>query len=219
MNPTARTEHPLRKTRFHTEKEQFAIRTIGDAADAGYALVTTLLRVGFNYRVPQPWIARNALRAVKAQLSASARVFEWGSGMSTLWYESHCAEVHSVEDNPVWWEIVCGRITSAKVKLREGQDYVDAISEFPDHYFDLISVDGSHRHQCVRAALPKLKPSGMLMVDNTDKDRATKGDLFQTDAFLETLRTFRIQRFVGWSPGNFFPQETTLCFPISGPEL
>jgi predicted O-methyltransferase YrrM len=131
--------------------------------------------------------------------------------MSTFWFEEHCAEVHTVEDNPEWYGIVSRRVKRAQVSLKTGQAYIDEILRFPDGYFDLISIDGSDRCACLLAAIPKLKVSGLLVVDNTDKDRINHGDLYRADAFLDGLKGFRVSRFVGWSPGNFFPQETTVC--------
>jgi hypothetical protein len=199
------------KSRFYTEKGDFAIHSIRDAADAGRSLLTSILKVTFGHRMREPWIARNAFRSMRPRISEHSRVFEWGSGMSTFWFEKHCAEVYAVEDNPKWHEVVSSRVKWARVSLRTGQDYIDEILKFPDGYFDLISVDGVERCACLRAAIPKLKASGLLVVDNTDKDRINHGDLYRADALLEELKGFRVDRFIGWSPGNFFPQETTIC--------
>jgi hypothetical protein len=202
------------KSRFYTEKGDFAIRSIGDVVDSGRSLLTSVLKVAFGYRLHEPWIARNAFRSIRPHISEDSRVFEWGSGMSTFWFEERCAEVHTVEDNPEWYAIVSRRLNRARVSLKTGQAYVDEIRKFPDGYFDLISIDGSNRCACLQAAILKLKPSGLLILDNTDKDRINHGDLYQADAFLDQLKGFRIDRFVGWSPGNFFPQETTVCSPL-----
>ena len=36
-----------------------------------------------------------------------------------------------------------------------------------------VAVDGPDRCSCLLVAIPKLKASGLLVVDNTDKDRST----------------------------------------------
>ena len=51
----------LRRSRFHTGKGQFAIRSAGDAADAAWSLLTAILRACFG-------------RHVRARLGPSARV-------------------------------------------------------------------------------------------------------------------------------------------------
>jgi hypothetical protein len=46
--------------------------------------------------------------------------------------------------------------------------YVSVIDEFPDESLDFVLVDGHYRQACVLAALSKLRPGGLLAVDNTD---------------------------------------------------
>ncbi len=206
--------HALRPSRFHTEKGQFAIRGAWDAADAAYAFLTAVLRVSFGHLALRPWIASPAFRVLRARLGPSARVFEWGAGMSTLWYDRHCAEVHAVEDNAAWHRTVQSRTRRASVYLLEGAAYVAKIDQFPERYFDLVSVDGSNRYSCCQAALGHLKAGGLLLVDNTDKDRVTRGDLYHTDELLLSTPGLAMLRYVGWAPGNFTPQETTICLKI-----
>lgn len=205
----------LRPSRFHTEKGQFALCDARDAADAAGALLTAALRVCFGRLALKPWIASNAFRCLRARIGPSARVFEWGAGMSTVWYDRHCAEVHAVEDDAAWCRKVQARTRRAQVYLLEGPAYVAKIHEFPAGYFDLVSVDGSQRYECCLAALGHIKNEGLLLVDNTDKDRTTRGDLFRTDELLLSTPSLALLRFVGWPPGNFAPQETTLCVKLS----
>jgi predicted O-methyltransferase YrrM len=131
--------------------------------------------------------------------------------MSTLWYEHNCGEVHAVEDDPNWFKVISGRTKSARVYNLRDQDYVNKIREFPVGYFDLISIDGSDRLACFEVAQEYLRPGGMLLVDNTDKDRPSKGDLYQIDRRLAENADYGVHRFTGWTHGNFFPQETTIC--------
>jgi len=201
----------LRPSRFHTEKGQFAIRGPRDAADAAHSLITAVLRVGLGYLVPKPWIASNAFDYLRARLGSSTRVFEWGAGMSTVWYDRNFAEVHSVEDDPEWHRRVQREVARANLYLLRGRQYVEKIYEFPAGYFDLISADGRQRCQCCKAALSRLRTGGLLLVDNTDKDRTTRGDMYQTDQLLLSTPGLEVRRFVGWAPGSFAPQETTVC--------
>jgi hypothetical protein len=132
--------------------------------------------------------------------------------MSTLWFERHAGEVLGVEDNAAWCEQVRVRAKKAKVFLLEGQPYVDKIHEFPRGYFDLISIDGSHRLACLRLALEQASLGTILLVDNTDNDRTTRGDLYVVDGMLDELGPpWEVHRFPGWVPGNFFSSETTVC--------
>jgi len=48
--------------------------------------------------------------------------------------------------------------------------YVNKILEFPDAYFDIVVVDGRARPSCVGIARLKVKPGGLLLLDNTERD-------------------------------------------------
>jgi hypothetical protein len=88
---------------------------------------------------------------------------------------------------------------------------VNKIQEFPAEYFDLISIDGSDRLACYEIAQKYLRPGGMLLIDNTDKNRDNLGDLYQIDCRLSESTDYEIYRFTGWTHGAFFPSETTIC--------
>lgn len=110
----------LRRSRFHTQKGDFALRTPRDVADLAVAVVTGLARRAFGWRPVSPWLTLPAIRFLKARLRPTTRVFEWGSGMSTLWFERMCREVHSVESDPEWFRIVTSRARRAVVYLLQG---------------------------------------------------------------------------------------------------
>ncbi len=121
------------------------------------------------------------------------------------------SEIHAVEDDPSWFQLISARTQNAQVYYLRNQDYVNKIREFPAEYFDLISIDGSERLACFELAKNYLRPNGMLLIDNTYKDRTTRGDLFQIDSRLSQCTDFQVYRFTGWAHGNFFPHETTIC--------
>lgn len=201
----------LRRSRFHDEKGNYALRSAQDLADATFAFLTTVLRVSIGYRPAVPFIALNAFRFLRNRLNPDARIFEWSSGMSTLWFEDHCSEVHSVEDDLTWFNLISARARSAHLYYLRDRNYVNKIRDFPAGYFDLISIDGSERLACFSLADDYLKPGGMLLIDNTDKDRTNLGDLYEIDSCLTKQNNYEIYRFTGWTHGNFFPQETTIC--------
>lgn len=202
----------MRPSRFHDEKGNLALTSAQDCVDASVGFVTTVLRLSIGYRVAVPFIALNAFRFLKARLPESARVFEWSSGMSTVWFERHCGEVHAVEDDAAWFQLVSAKIRRAQLYHLRDQAYVDKIRDFPEGYFDLVSIDGNQRLACFEIAEQYLKPDGVLLIDNTDKDRTARGDLFKIDQLVVGRSDLRVHRFTGWAPGNFFPQETTICY-------
>ncbi|MBL7804672.1 MAG: hypothetical protein JNL02_13105 [Saprospiraceae bacterium] len=49
------------------------------------------------------------------------------------------------------------------------EKYARSIEAYPSGFFDLILVDGRARPSCIQCALPYLKPGGLLVVDNTER--------------------------------------------------
>ena len=105
-----------------------------------------------------------------------------------MWFGKRLASLTSIESNAEWFQQVITQIRNAglthihlchipldHVELETyAFDYPQlpanpaAILEAPDASLDLIIVDGWHRPVCTRLALPKLKPGGLLLIDNTD---------------------------------------------------
>lgn len=52
--------------------------------------------------------------------------------------------------------------------------YSGFISKFPDQHFDFILVDGRARVDCIIRSIAKLKVGGVLILDNSERDRYTK---------------------------------------------
>ncbi len=135
-----------------------------------------------------PWWNERAIRYLSERLQPAARVFEWGSGGSTVWLAGQGIAITSIEHDPQWVTKVTERCPSADIRAIPGttrgtvrsapesndrgqhffDDYVAAIDQFDDDSFDVIIVDGMCRTECVRHGAPKVKPGGILVVDDTD---------------------------------------------------
>ncbi|GAB5418498.1 MAG: hypothetical protein Crog4KO_02550 [Crocinitomicaceae bacterium] len=50
-------------------------------------------------------------------------------------------------------------------------NYFSALDSYDDESFDFIIVDGRARPECVFASLSKLKPNGLMILDNSERDR------------------------------------------------
>ncbi len=135
-----------------------------------------------------PWLTPQAIGWLETNLKPGGSGFEWGSGRSTLWFGKRLNALISIESNKDWFLQVSAQVNEAglsHIKVRhlpldhpEQDTYAfeypqlpanaAAILEVPDASLDLIIVDGWYRPICTRAALPKLKPGGLLLIDNTD---------------------------------------------------
>ena len=137
-----------------------------------------------------PWVTFGAIDWMDGYLNKDSRVFEYGSGGSTLFLLDRSGKVTSVEHDKDWYEEVKKKGEQASLLLRtpepvtdskeftsvrhagfQFEHYVRSIKQEEDQSLDLVIVDGRARNQCVKAALPKIKPGGYLLLDNSDRER------------------------------------------------
>ncbi|MBZ6378098.1 MULTISPECIES: class I SAM-dependent methyltransferase [Pacificimonas] len=126
-----------------------------------------------------PWWNRKAALAVDRFLSArsEARVFEFGSGSSTVWLARRAAHVYSAEPHADWAEALERELapygnTDLLVRRLErgGGPFALSIAEAGGQ-FDLIVIDGRERAACFTQAIPFLKPDGLVLFDDSFRRR------------------------------------------------
>jgi hypothetical protein len=175
-------------------------------------------RTGVTTQLRTPWWPYGAVSWVDANLSSGARVFEYGGGGSTLWLEDRGAIITTVEHDESWYRQLAvqlapsaellfrpptasGSVTSA---IAPGffDEYAAAIDEQPDSSLDFVIVDGRSRIACARRALQKVKPEGLLLVDDTDRERY--------EPVIEMLRSWERHVFTGLKAGQRFPAQTSV---------
>lgn len=199
-----------RKSRLHTEKGQFVpfSRLIRNGPRA---VATGIGRLVFGVRPMRPWISYDAQKLLAAILTPQSTVLEFGSGMSTLWYARHAKGVVSIEDHSEWYSLVKGVLTAQANVEYHFANSVDEYLTFPHQEYDLIMVDGSHRAECVEAALPFLAPGGVIYLDNSDKRKhGLPGDVPKAERLIleyASKRGCEVRRFVDFAPTQLFVQE------------
>ena len=150
------------------------------------------LRMAFN--PDYPWLAADAVRWLEDRLRPEMRTFEWGAGRSTVFMARRVAQVASVEHKKKWRRRVFARLEEQGIRNVElrfcppdggtatglaGEPpvksgfgpYARAILDFPRGYFDLILIDGRSRVACAHHAVPRLKPGGALVLDNSERTK------------------------------------------------
>ncbi len=70
---------------------------------------------------PIPWYTYSAIRDISRIIDPDARVFEYGSGNSTLWWRAHAQEVVSVEHDSAW-HTHANTGSQADIRLRQADD-------------------------------------------------------------------------------------------------
>jgi len=134
----------------------------------------------------EPWLTPSAIAFLDRELPRDGVGLEWGSGRSTVWFGARLARLVSVEMDATWADRVHAKVVDMPnvdlrhVLLEHPKEeptrphyeplprYVSVIDEFPPDSLDFVLVDGHYRQACVVAALGKLRPGGLLAVDNTD---------------------------------------------------
>ena len=148
---------------------------------------------------PVPWFTYPAIDFLTQIIKPTWRVFEWGSGYSTLWWANRVQTVTSVEDNRDWFETIQPRMpANASLLWRADESaYVGALSE-QGGCFDLIVIDGSHRNACARVATAQAARAELIVFDNADVETHRDG--------VELLKK------TGWKRIDFYGLIPSYCY-------
>jgi len=123
-----------------------------------------------------PWWTAETIETVEKILRPGMRVFEWGSGSSTVWLARRVRRVWSVDHDKFWrakirkWARREG--VSGKIKVFiypfENMRYYESVKK-PRGDIDFIVIDGRNRVECFKRAAGRLRRGGYIMVDDTDR--------------------------------------------------
>ncbi|MCF6354597.1 MAG: hypothetical protein L3J26_05755 [Candidatus Polarisedimenticolaceae bacterium] len=125
-----------------------------------------------------PWLTRDMINILGEWLCSTDVGLEFGSGRSTSWFAKRVRHLTSVENNPEWFEIVQNQIQDLPVEYflhQDGTDnvgnseYVAVAQKLPFASLDFCLIDGMARDHCALACLDKIKPGGILIIDNVER--------------------------------------------------
>jgi hypothetical protein len=161
---------------------------------------------------PIPWITYPAFHFLDAKSFDGIRIFEYGSGNSTMYFTARGAEVYSVEHHKGWYETVKTRIKNPdrlyfrSLEQKEESDlYVKAAAE-PTLKFDAVIVDGRYRKRCLFESINHLTEKGIVILDNSDRVYYQPGiDFLVTNGFKKI-------DFFGLSPIGYMHSCTTIFY-------
>jgi hypothetical protein len=156
---------------------------------------------------PIPWLNYAVIDFIDSKLKKTMKVWEWGSGYSTIWFSERVGTVESVEDDYQWYEKIRGELKgNAKINYcDQKRDYVEKILESEEMY-DVIQIDGSHRSDCAKIAIQKLQPNGFIVFDNSDSK-----EFDDAIVWLEQNGFYRID-FLGLIPSYLYKNCTSILF-------
>ena len=134
----------------------------------------------------RPFIPYDAFAVLQAIVNKNTRVFEYGSGMSTLWFAQNAGEVITVENDEKWFANILGKLEKHDCKnvtyIRQSDcdKYSQLIHKY-DGTFDLVFVDGRFRKECMEECF--FKARSYIFLDNSDADH-------YQDAY-DVMRTYK----------------------------
>ena len=136
-----------------------------------------------------PWLTAEATSMLERWLRPDHVGIEWGSGRSTLWFAARIRQLLSVEHHAGWHASVSSELgergmtnvdyrlcpceperaeTPEWIAAMFASDYVRAADTFEPRSLDFALVDGMYRSACALTVLAKLRPGGLLIVDNVN---------------------------------------------------
>ena len=129
-----------------------------------------------------------------------SKVFEYGTGYSTIWWQNKNVDYHAVEDNKQWHDMIEDK---TNIEYKPGHHkYIESIYKY-DFKFDVIVIDGVVRFNCIKPALERIKDDGIIIFDNTDWHKDSKEELDRSDLIPI--------HFHGFKPLHV-DSETTSCY-------
>jgi hypothetical protein len=146
---------------------------------------------------PLPWYTYSAIAFLGERLRSDVHIFEWGVGNSTLWWAARANRLVAVDHKAAWIDLLRKQLRDEPIELFHvplvyGGDYCRKVIEYSG--FHVIAVDGRDRVNCVRNSVQALRPDGVIVWDNTERESYLPGVQFLRD------HGFRQIDFVGMGP-------------------
>jgi hypothetical protein len=141
-------------------------------------------QIAFERRNPHaPWLTAGMIDILDQWVRPGDQGLEWGSGRSTAWLAARIGQLVTVEDDADWADKVqamlaergfADRVELNRIPIdpldRSGSSaYVAVASRHAVASLDFCLVDGDLRDHCALAALPLIKPGGLLIIDNVER--------------------------------------------------
>lgn len=178
-----------------------------------------------------PYLATEYIKSLKPK-----KVFEWGSGESTLfWTQLDCSFLVSIEHDQKWYEEIkpqlpkwvdykyipfeegeicgdksdpcCYKSGSTELGPVNFKKYASAIDDYG--LFDLVLIDGMARVSCLVHAHSHVRLGGVIVLDNTG-DRPYYLEKTEDRLFGNYESGWEKIKFFGYGPILDYKWETTI---------
>lgn len=158
---------------------------------------------------PIPWMNYPTIEFLEERLNKDLTMFEFGSGYSTSFYAKYCNKVTSIEYDKNWLEVIKTNLPENANLIYTEKDidgkYCRSIKETSKKY-DVVVVDGRDRVNCVKQGLDCLTENGVLLLDDSHRERYAEGLEYGISKGYKTLH------FQGLKPTGYRYYRTTLFY-------
>jgi hypothetical protein len=138
---------------------------------------------------PVPWLTYSLNQILDQRLTKDVRIYEFGSGYSTLFFAKRVAHVYTIEYDRKWYDMLGDLLPSNTTMAFSEQDspeYVDSILGISGK-MDLIVIDGRRRNKCAANALKMIAENGVIIFDDTHREKYIAGTKLMEDAGYKRL--------------------------------
>lgn len=155
-----------------------------------------------NHKKPVPWFTYPAIEFLESLDISKLKVFEYGSGIGTRYWQLESKKVVSVESSKEWFKKNIK--TKSKILYKpEKMEYIDSICTERD-IFDIVVVDGEYRYECAKAAIKKISKKGIIILDNSE--------WYPKTSKLLRDKGYKQIDFSGFGPVVYFTWKTSFFF-------
>jgi predicted O-methyltransferase YrrM len=167
-------------------------------------LIRTRKRSTLDIRLP--WLPFTVIDMLSEAIGQESRVFEYGGGGSTAWFADHAGQVVTVEHDKAWYKALLSATSdfdNVEVIWAENlADYVATIDQHGEELFDVVVIDGRERVACVERAMPRVKPGGFLILDDSTRSKYARAS--------SLLEDWSRRDYFGFVPCKDEPGDTTI---------
>lgn len=158
---------------------------------------------------PIPWVTYAFIEFIQDRLTKELNIFEFGSGNSTQYYAARVKSVTTVEHDEAWAQKVSGTLPKNVELIFQPLESDGAYCRVPkakSTQYHIIIVDGRDRVNCCKNSLDALTENGVVVLDDSERDRYQSGIDFLKE------HGFRQLDFWGISPGLFYRKCTSIFY-------
>lgn len=158
---------------------------------------------------PVPWMNYPVISWLKENIKPSHRIFEYGSGSSSLFFAGRASSVVSIEHDEEWYYKVKKALQSFDNAVIHhislGPDYAQAASRYSGE-IDLLIIDGRDRVECIEYGVAHLSKEGIVLLDDSDLPHCQEGLIFLKS------KGFKKLTLKGLKPVNLDAAETSIFY-------